>query len=327
MRRCAKCKNAYYCSPACQKKHWGAHKHSCGIVPNISVQQNDKVKQASKTHRRACGTSDELGAYLEKVRVLWVAGDIHQAETLLRRVSVSRNKTPSITRLNYHDLLAKISFSRYSLDLNEDSKSELKKTILKHSKIATHILKDEISCNPSIENAELLRTTLENIWIMTGDLKYKKDAKMVFLKYNLGKLAHPAIRQKYIDIEQRITTLWKSPTRTIEDFREVQEILQTTILQGREDPQECRYAVLNSMLYMYYNNQHFTSVNHFVDHLLKMREYGALFKSHKCEKLALRELQHYYEFTNQHVKRVDNYQALVNVLSQESNTRNTPSSV
>jgi hypothetical protein len=39
-KKCAKCRLAFYCSPACQIKHWPTHKETCGTGPDLADMQS-----------------------------------------------------------------------------------------------------------------------------------------------------------------------------------------------------------------------------------------------------------------------------------------------
>ncbi|KDQ60357.1 hypothetical protein JAAARDRAFT_603915 [Jaapia argillacea MUCL 33604] len=52
LRKCARCKNAYYCSTECQRKHWSTHKPQCDISITTPSGTGDEPEPLLRRHCR-----------------------------------------------------------------------------------------------------------------------------------------------------------------------------------------------------------------------------------------------------------------------------------
>ena len=62
IKRCSKCRNAWYCSRKCQVRNWKAHKKVCDIISEAEKSDAKAAKAAAKAATAAAGAGAGVAA-------------------------------------------------------------------------------------------------------------------------------------------------------------------------------------------------------------------------------------------------------------------------
>lgn len=329
--KCSKCQNAYYCSKDCQVQHWGIHKVHCGHLPKIIPHRRERFREVNKTYRASLKTCDKLNALLEVIRTLLNSNDLEQAEKLLKEISVSRKDTPASTKLEYFDLCSRLAYSRYLDDRNKNKETReesFQRDMVRHALTAVNITGEELhhlTGERAVRMAERRRTLYENLWKMTDNLSYKKQATIVSRTYKLHTLDAPEEKnQHYVRGEKRILEICQSGSTSLSDFEEARGLLQQAFCMSELSPEECKYTIYNALMYVRMNSHHFGSDELFVQHLHKMREFGSVFNYNQCEEVALQDMLVYYSLNGMQDEEADARRALLNLIARANGMIDDP---
>ena len=291
--------------------------------------RREAFKEAAKNFRSCCNTGDELDATLAVIRTLINSNDIDRAEELLSKISISRKLTPVMTRLEYFDLSSRLAYYQYHDEEDAELRKRHQKDMVRHARTAINIGKEELrhlSEGSAIEMAGRLRSTYQNLARMTNDLSYKKEAKVIILKYKLHTMGcgcptcgdRDSEMNRFLCYEKRIRNIVQSNSESVSDFDEMNELLDLLFSMTGLHPEDCKYSIYHALFYLNRNSEHFESDELFLKHLHQMREFGSAYNFYRCEEVALEDMIDYYSCKGMSTEECDARRALLNLRAHQN---------